>query len=260
MAYYSYLSLKIPGNGNDDDFNWLVTSTDRNTADTFFRVLLENKELKLGTKKDRVIKIHELTRQSSRLWSIDCDDGDVGATLHFALSGKNDASNTAEDTVLHDLVGKIKIYWMGGRAGLQWRVIAQQTAVNVDDDWLSGYSFFIRRRGYPNSYWYHDANGTWLSNDKRTRLVVSITGAQVMAAKIPLIASDKIVISTIGPGGELQPIKIRKSGSWTEERTFSFGDFLTSFSVDDGDKKRIVISEPGRGDSFELCEGIPCYF
>jgi hypothetical protein len=81
-----------------------------------------------------------------------------------------------------------------------------------------------------------------------------------MAAKIPLIASDKIVISTIGPGGELQPIKIRKSGSWTEERTFSFGDFLTSFSVDDGDKKRIVISEPGRGDSFELCEGIPCYF
>ncbi|GFF50360.1 hypothetical protein IFM61392_02210 [Aspergillus lentulus] len=225
MAYYTYLSLKIP-----------------------------------GSTKAKVIKIHKLTRQSSRLWSINCDDGDVGATLHFALSGKNDSANTAEGTVLHDLIGKIKIYWMGGRAGLQWRVIAQQTAVNVDDDWLSGYSFFIRRRGYSNSYWYHDGKGTRLSNDKRTRFVVSITGAQVMAAKIPLIASDRIVISTIGPGGELQPIKFRKSGSGTDQSTFSFGDFLTSFNVDGGDNNRIVISEPGRGDSFELCEGIPCYF
>ncbi|GIJ98858.1 hypothetical protein Aspvir_000979 [Aspergillus viridinutans] len=254
MAYYTYLSLKRPGDGNDDDFNWIVTSTDRNTADTLFRILLENKQIKLGSAKTKVINIYELNRQSSRLWTINCDDGDVGATLHFALSGKNDPGNTAEGTVLKDLIGKIKIYWMGGRAGLQWRVIAQQTAVNVDDDWLSGYSFFIRRRGYPNSYWYQDQNGTWLSDHKRTRFVVTIIEARVMSATIPLIASDKIVISTLGPGGELQPIRIHKSGSGTVQ-TFLFGDLLTSFNVDNNDRK-IVFSEPGRGDSFELCEGI----
>ncbi|GIJ88515.1 hypothetical protein Asppvi_007439 [Aspergillus pseudoviridinutans] len=253
MAYYSYLALKRPGDGNDDNYNWLVISPDRNSTDTFFRILLENQQLKLGSQKNKVINIHELKRESSRFWTINCDDGDVGATLHFALSGKNESGNTAEGTVLNDLVGKIKVYWMGGRTGLQWRVIAQQTAVNVDDDWLSGYSFFIRRRGYPNSYWYqNDKNTTILSDNKRTRYVVTITGTRVMSPKIPLIASDRIVISIIGPGGELQPIRIRKSGSGTTQNKFLFSDFLTSFNVDNNE---IVISEPGTGDSFELCEG-----
>jgi hypothetical protein len=258
MAYYSYLCLKRPGDGNDDDYNWLVISPDRNTTDTFFRILLENQQIKLGNPQSKVINIYQLNRESSRFWTINCDDGDVGATLHFALSGKNASANTAEGTVLNDLIGKIKIYWMGGRITYQWRVIAQQTAVNKDDDWLSGYSFFIRRRGYPNSYWYHDQTGTWLSDHRRTRFVVTITGAKVMSPKIPLIASDKIVISTIGPGGELRPIRIQKSGSETVQTKFSFGDFLTSFNVyvDNNDDRKIVISEPGSGDSFELCEGI----
>ncbi|RHZ58692.1 hypothetical protein CDV55_104333 [Aspergillus turcosus] len=122
MAYYSYLSLKRLGDGNDDDFNWLVISPDRNTADTFFCILLENKQLRLGLEKQKVVNIHELNRESSRLWTINCDDGDIGATLHFALSGKDEWKNTAKRTVLNDLIGKIKIYWMGGRTGLQWKI------------------------------------------------------------------------------------------------------------------------------------------
>lgn len=256
MAYYNYLSLKIPADANDDEYNWLVISPDRNTADTFFRILLENKQLKLGSQKQKVVNISELNRESSRLWTINCDDGDIGATLHFALSGKNDAANTAQGTVLNDLIGKIKIYWMGGRAGLQWRIIAQQTSVNVDDDWLSGYSFFIRRRGYPNSYWYRDERGgIRLSDDRRTRFVVTIT-PKVTSPKVPLIASDEIRISTIGPRGELVPIRLQKSGVETFEAIFCrFGDLLTSFAVHND--RTIAFSEPGCGDSFELCEGIP---
>lgn len=254
MAYYSYLSLKRPGDGNDDNYNWLVISPDRNTADTFFRILLENKQIKLGNQRTKVINMYELNRESSRLWTINCDDGDIGATLHSALSGKNDSSNTAEDTVLHDFIGKIKIYWMGGRTGLQWKIIAQQTAVDLDNDWLSGYSFFIRRRGFPSSYWYVDDKGLWLSHDKRTRFVIALTEASVTPRKVPLIARDKIKISTIGSNGELVPIRTRRSGSDKVQTTFLFGDFLTSFNVDNDGK--IVVSEPGRGDSFEPCEGI----
>ncbi|EQK97703.1 hypothetical protein G6O67_006781 [Ophiocordyceps sinensis] len=255
MAYYNYLALKRPGDSLDDDYNWLVVSPDRNTTDTFFRLLLENRELKLGSKKSTTVTIHEIKRESSRFWTIDSSDRDVGATLHFALSGKNDSSNTAENTVLNDLVGKIKIYWMGGRASQQWKIIGQQATVDVDNDWLSGYSFFIRRRGFPNSYWHMD-KGICLSDSKRTRFVVSIRKPTTMAPKIPLIASDQITISTIGPGGELEPLKAPRSGAGTETR-FQFGDFLTRFSVDQADGRTIVYTEAGRGDSFELCEGIP---
>ncbi|KJZ69770.1 hypothetical protein HIM_10829 [Hirsutella minnesotensis 3608] len=256
MAYYSYLALKRPGDANDDDYNWLVVSPDRNTTDTFFRILLENKELKLGNQKTNIVKIHEIKRESSRFWTIDSSDGDVGATLHFALSGKNNSSNTAKDTVLHDLIGRIKLYWMGGRVSYQWKIIGQQAAIDVDNDWLSGYSFFIRRRGYPNSYWHFVDGRVRLSDTKRTRFVISIREPKTTAPKIPLIASDHITISTIGPHGELEPVKAPRSGAGTETR-FRFSDFLTRFSVDHADSERVVYLEAGRGDSFELCEGIP---
>jgi hypothetical protein len=255
MAYYSYLSLKRQYDRNDDDFDWLVISADRNTADTFFRILLENKQIRLGLTEWKVINIHELKRESSRLWTINCDDRAIGATLHSALSGKNDSDNTADGTVLNDLIGKIKIHWMGNRAGLQWKIIAQQTSVNVDNDWLSGYCFFIRRRGYPNSYWYRDENGgILLSDDKRTRFVVTIT-SEVLSPKVPLIASDGIRISIIDPSGELTPISLQKGGAETSEPICCrFGDLLTSFAVDNN--RKIVFSDLGCGDSFELCDGI----
>ncbi|KAL3475850.1 hypothetical protein BJX99DRAFT_258931 [Aspergillus californicus] len=127
MAYHSYLSLKKFGDGNSENWNWLVTSTDRDTADTLFRILLENKELKLAS----TLKIHELNRESSRLWTVDSVTPDIGALLHSALSGANE---DAKGTPLSDLVGKIKLYWMGGRITYQWRTIPQQTYVNTDDD------------------------------------------------------------------------------------------------------------------------------
>ncbi|KJZ74941.1 hypothetical protein HIM_05672 [Hirsutella minnesotensis 3608] len=250
---YNYLALKRPGDSNDDDYNWLVVSPDRNTTDTFFRVLLENEELKLGSQKLTIVKIHEIKRESSRFWTINSSDGDVGATLHSALSRKNNSSNTAENTVLNDFIGKIKLYWMGGRTSYQWKIIGQQATVDVDSDWLSG---------TVSSYADGDfQTPTGISTKEYAFLTASELGSSSAsgsprAPKIPLIASDHITISTIGPGGELEPLNAPRSGTGTETR-FQFGDFLTRFSVDHADGKTIVYTEAGRGDSFQLCEGIP---
>ncbi|RLL93218.1 hypothetical protein CFD26_100876 [Aspergillus turcosus] len=270
MIYYSYFWLKKPG-VVEWKHNYLVISPDRNTADTFFRVLDENRSLVVeGTRK---VNIKELNRESSQIWTYDCDDNGLPYQLNLTVSG-NCPEAYYEVPAWRDLLGKIKILPMSwitavGHNPTGWKMLPE-LHLGVDNDCLSGYSFYVRRRGFPDAHWYNDDGVISLSRHKRSRFIVTVQ-TELQSPKIPIIARDRVKIEWVGVNSTRISLDVSKGFlalTLGEAKPFRFSDFLQRFSIvynnlsDPGypyaNSKITWCSASGNNnDSFELCEGVP---
>ncbi|KAL2843420.1 hypothetical protein BJX68DRAFT_243962 [Aspergillus pseudodeflectus] len=277
MVYYNYLWVKQTGQ-SADQWHYIVVSADRNTADTFFRILDTNRSFtipRLNTSES----IKDLTRVSPQLWTYDCVDASMPARLNFVVSGN--APEVADKIpAFADVMGKIKIVHMGPINTLRgdasgWTIPTPKMDFPLDgEDWLSGYSFYVRRRGFPNVYWYNDGGLITLSQHKRSRFIVTVQNSRLRpSAKIPIIAKDKLKIQWVGGDSTRRPLDIIGgflAVSTGETKLFDFSDLSQRFSIlwaEDGssepnnpykDVKITWSSESGsNNDSFELCEGMP---
>jgi hypothetical protein len=269
MPYYSYLWLKKPG-VSENLFNYLVISADRNTADTLFRVLDENRSVVIDS--SNVVNIKELNRESSQIWTYDCDDNELPYRLNRIVSGNYPLDHNKEPS-LRDLVGKVKIIQMSvtntvGKDLTGWKMLPE-LHLGIDHDCLSGYSFYVRRRGSPDAFWCNDGGVISLSQHKRSRFIVTVQ-TRHQAPKIPIIAKDKVEVQWVGVDSTraLDVSKGFLALSLGETEVLYFSDFLQRFSIvfsdsaqpgdPYADSKISWSSESGKdNDSFELCDGVP---
>jgi hypothetical protein len=232
MAYYSYLWLKKPG-VSENLFNYLVISADRNTADTLFRVLDENRSLVIDS--SNVVNIKELNRESSQIWTYDCDDNELPYRVNRIVSGSYPLEHNQAPS-LRDLVGKVKIVQMSvtntvGKDPTGWKMLPE-LHLGVDDDRLSGYSFYVRRRGSPDAFWYNDGGVISLSQHKRSRFIVTVQ-TRHRVPKIPIIAKDKVEVQWVDVDSTraLDVSKGFLALSLGETEVLYFSDFLQRFSI-----------------------------
>ncbi|KAI9375040.1 hypothetical protein BJX61DRAFT_209430 [Aspergillus egyptiacus] len=272
MVYVNYISTK-PGAGSG---LWVVVSPDRNTADTLFRILQANRGQPLKVPKTdedgaaSTLTAQRIDRLSPKFWAVDLQEGQGSIASLAAATSSNDS-----DSAFGPIAGKIVVYRMGDcpSPGL----IPLPAVCDIDHDFISGYSFFIRRRGYPNTYWYCCGNLICLSTTKRSRFIISIADAKedqkLPAAKTPMLDQDHVNIEWIDRGAsriigledsEWLSVKARSP------KSFRFSDFRGRFylgnegTFDHPDPARIgttldVVcwSSPGVfQDTFELCYGI----
>ncbi|KAJ0423347.1 hypothetical protein BJY00DRAFT_310472 [Aspergillus carlsbadensis] len=271
MVYMHYIAAK-PADPNNDasQATWIALSPDRNTADTLFRILQdsEGKELKLpgassgGTTMSPV----GVERLSPKLWVLQAREG---AQLLAALSDALAPQSTGDqDSILASVTGKIFLY------PLQQNLnpgAALQPCDN-EHDYISGHSFFIRRCGYPNTYWYCCGNLVCLSSTKRSRFCMSIAQG-TRSTDTPLVDQDEVVVEWVD-NHERKRVVV-ESNDWLTvaahgSRTFRFSDFSRRFYLgnegtgDNPDPSRlgttldVVCWSPKHAfqDSFELCYGV----
>jgi hypothetical protein len=275
MPYYSYIWLKKP-DSSGNAYNYLVVSPDSNTADTLFRALDENKSL--AQDAYRTVNVKELYRESSQIWTYDCVDHDLPSLLSLTASG-NFPGVDSKEPALRDVLEKIKIIPMSfittvGQDLNRWKMLPG-LHLGVDNDCLSGYSFYVRRRGFPEVYWYNDDDDDdddviSLSRYKRSRFIVTVQ-TKLQSPKIPIIARDTVKVELVDQDSTRRSLDVSDGFlalSLGEPKLFHFSDFLQRFSIawsdfsDRGDpylgSKITWSSASGNGnDSFELCEGVP---
>ncbi|KAF7184780.1 hypothetical protein CNMCM7691_006338 [Aspergillus felis] len=271
MPYYAYFWSKKPG-GNDLNNNYLLISPDRNTADTLFRLLDENRSFPVVTAPPpKIVNIKELNRESSRVWTYDCDDDELPYRLTKLLSGTY-PDIYSKVPAFRDLLGKIKCVQMHlypGTTNIGWK-IPPELHMDSDDDCLSGYSFYVRRRGFPDVYWYNNVGIISLSQHKRSRFIVTVH-TKLRSPKIPIIARDKVKVQWVDVDSTRRSLDISNGFlalDLGKTKLFHFSDFLQRFSImyNDSsessnpyvDSKIAWSSESGNNnDGFELCEGVP---
>lgn len=125
------------------------------------------------------VNIKELNRESSQIWTYDCDDNELLYQLNLTVSG-NFPEVHSKEPALRSFVGKVKITQINlassiGPDPTGWKMLPK-LHLGVDNDCLSGYSFYVRRRGFPDVYWYNDDDDDdddviSLSQHKRSRLL-----------------------------------------------------------------------------------------
>jgi hypothetical protein len=272
MPYYSYFWLKKTG-VTENEFNYLVASPDKSTADTLFRLLDEYRNLPAVSTPPKTLNIKELNRESSRLWTYDCDDNELPYRLNALLSG-NFPDFPTKIPAFRDLLGKIKfvqLYRINtvGTNPSGWKMLPE-VHMDFDDDCLSGYSFYVRRRGFPDVYWYNNGGIISLSQHKRSRFIVTVH-TKLRSPRIPIIARDKVKVQWVDVDSTRRSLDISNGFlalGVGKTKLFHFSDFLQRFSIiyNDSsessnpymDSKIAWSSESGNNnDGFELCEGVP---
>jgi hypothetical protein len=270
MPYYSYLLLKKPDSGKNW-YNYLVISPDRNTADTLFRALDEHRSLAVDPAT--TLNLKEFNRESSQIWTYDCDENQLPYQVYRFVSGAWPwPEEYSKQAALSDFVGKVTIIQMSmnSRGGdlSGWKLLPE-LHLGVDNDCLSGYSFYVRRCGFPDVYWYNDGGVISLSQHKRSRFIVTVQ-TRHRAPKIPIIAKDKVEVEWVDVDST-RALDVSKGFlvlSLGETEVLYFSDFLQRFSIvysdsaqpgdPYADSKISWSSESGKNnDSFELCEGVP---
>ncbi|RAK74617.1 uncharacterized protein BO72DRAFT_450501 [Aspergillus fijiensis CBS 313.89] len=260
---------------------WLFISADRNTADNCFRILQENlgRTLKVPrgpTYGDRHFTPQAITRASPRFWTVQIGENNLEAFsgLGAAVALTSDTGET--DSVFHPIKGKMLCYWMGAYSNGMSRVLPELGHGDREFDTLSGYSFFVRRRGYTTSYWYCDGSMIYLSDTKRSRFTITITDAAgtpwtpKAKERVPLIYSDHVAISWSTAKGKSLRVGLDDQDDGLivtggDQQIFTFRDFSGRFYLRDRDVLHEQTHTTVQGvcwsdrvafeDSFEVCYG-----
>ncbi|KAL4804565.1 hypothetical protein BDV18DRAFT_161660 [Aspergillus unguis] len=273
MVYMHYIASRPINSGtNAPHFVWVVISPDRNTADTLFRILQDNKGRSLtvpsvGFNSTTLTPLN-IERLSPKLWVLHIREspGDVG---YLGTAICPHISNDV-DPAFDPVSGKMFLYAMGNYPDLGAKLLPG--TLDFDHDFISGYSFFVRRRGYPNTYWYCCGNLVCLSTTKRSRFIVRIADRNDDdSTKTPLLNHDRVLIEWIDRDGT-KPVGIdnEQLSVKASPKPFQFSDFEGRFylgnegSLDNPDPARmgtaldlVCWSPDVFQDSFELCYGIP---
>ncbi|KAL4922114.1 hypothetical protein BDW62DRAFT_217933 [Aspergillus aurantiobrunneus] len=277
MVYMHYIASKPVESGtNSPHFVWVVLSPDRNTADTLFRILQANRGKSLIVPTVNVgsttLTPVDIERLSPKLWVLQIKE----SPENVAALGTAICPHTSHDVdaAFDPVSGKMFLYSMGNYPDLGAKLLP--ATCDIDHDYISGYSFFIRRCGYPNTYWYCCGNLICLSTTKRSRFIVTIAGNDTGESKTPIVNEDRVRIQWVDRGGcrnvgvddnEWLTVKAKDSTS------FHFSDFQGRFYL--GNEGTLDNSDPGRPastldvvcwsapqafqDSFEVCYGIPAH-
>jgi hypothetical protein len=199
MVYMHYIAAKPADPGNySSQSTWIALSPDRNTADTLFRILQDSvgKEMKLpgALSGGTTMTPTGVERLSPKLWVLQAKEG---AQLLAALSDALAPQSSGDlDSVLASVTGKIFLHPLQNvnpGAALQ--------PCDDEHDYISGHSFFIRRCGYPNTYWYCCGNLVCLSTTKRSRFCVSIAQG-TRSTDTPLVDQDEVVVEWVDSHGK----------------------------------------------------------
>ncbi|KAL4875109.1 hypothetical protein BJY04DRAFT_232884 [Aspergillus karnatakaensis] len=277
MVYMHYLASRpVNSATNSPHFVFIVISPDRNTADTLYRILQSNqgRPLSVPTVSSGATTLtpQGIERLSPKLWVLQVKEspenvGSLGTAICPHTS--HDA-----DPAFDPVAGKMFLYSMGTYPDLGAKLLPG--ACDVDHDYISGYSFFVRRRGYPNTYWYCCGNLICLSTTKRSRFVISIADgspAEQASSHTPMVHQDRVVIEWVDRDTRKRVGVV--DNDWLAVKTtkateFSFSDFQDRFylgnegTLDNPDPSRLgttldVVCWSSRElfqDSFELCYGI----
>ncbi|KAL4999789.1 hypothetical protein BDV10DRAFT_193323 [Aspergillus recurvatus] len=277
MVYMHYIASRPANSGtNAPHFVWVVLSPDRNTADTLFRILQDNigKSLNVpsvGIATTTLTPV-DIERLAPKLWVLQIKE----SPENVAFLGTAICPHTAHDVdpVFDPVSGKMFLYSMGNYPDLGAKLLPAVS--DFDHDYISGYSYFVRRRGYPSTYWYCCGNLICLSTTKRSRFTVTIAddyGAGGSSSIRPMINRDHVSIEWIEKDGRKQ-VGV-DANEWLTVKaknptSFQFSDFQGRFylgnegTLDNPDPERlaatldVVCWSPGVfQDSFELCYGIP---
>ncbi|KAL4901988.1 hypothetical protein BDW74DRAFT_187003 [Aspergillus multicolor] len=276
MVYMHYIASRPANSGtNAPHFVWIVLSPDRNTADTLFRILQDNvgKSLNVpsvGITTTTLTPIG-IDRLAPKLWVLEIKESPENiASLGMAICPH--VSHDV-DPVFDPVSGKMFLYSMGNYPDMGAKLLP--AASDFDHDYLSGYSYFIRRRGYPSTYWYCCGNLICLSTTKRSRFIITISdekGGGDPGWKRPMINADHVSIEWIEKDGRK---KLGLEDEWLSvkskrAKSFHFSDFQGRFylgnegTLDNPDPARLETtldvvcwSDQVFQDSFELCYGIP---
>jgi hypothetical protein len=217
------------------------------------------------------MNIKELNRESSRVWTYDCDDEELPYRISILLAGTH-PDFYSKVPAFRDLLGKIKCVQMHlfpGTTNIGWK-IPPELHMDSDDDCLSGYSFYVRRCGFPDVYWYNNGGIISLSQHKRSRFIVTVH-TKLRSPRIPIIARDKVKVQWVDVDSTRRSLDISNGFlalGVGKTKLFHFSDFLQRFSIiyNDSsessnpymDSKIAWSSESGNNnDGFELCEGVP---
>ncbi|KAL4790549.1 hypothetical protein BDV19DRAFT_401944 [Aspergillus venezuelensis] len=278
MVYMHYIASRPAVSGtNAPHFVWVVISPDRNTADTLFRILQDNKGKSLTVPSVEAAGASltplDIERLSPKLWVLQIKE----SPDHVALLSTAICPHVSQDvdTEFSPVSGKMFLYSMGNYPDLGAKLLP--AACDIDHDYISGYSFFIRRSGYPNTYWYCCGNLICLSTTKRSRFLVTIadraSDRDHVHSKTPMVGQDEVIIQWIERdrcsqvGVDRNEWLTVKSDNTT---SFRFSDFEGRFYL--GNEGTLDNTDPARlgtsldavcwskprvfQDSFELCYGI----
>ncbi|KAL6230675.1 hypothetical protein BDW75DRAFT_234201 [Aspergillus navahoensis] len=277
MVYMHYIASRPANSGtNAPHFVWVVLSPDRNTADTLFRILQDNigKSLKVpsvGIAATTLTPV-DIERLAPKLWVLQIKE----SPENVAFLGTAICPHTAHDVdpAFDRVSGKMFLYAMGNYPDLGAKLLP--AASDFDHDYISGYSYFVRRRGYPSTYWYCCGNLICLSTTKRSRFIVTIAdeqGGGDNSSKRPMINRDHVYIEWIERDSRKQvgvDINEWLTVKAKSPMTFQFSDFEGRFylgnegTLDNPDAARlgttldtVCWSSEVFQDSFELCYGVP---
>lgn len=274
MVFYTYFFNTTPRSTSAEWLdNYLIISPDRNTSDTFFRVLHDNRTFEVPPQGPYTFT--DLKRVSPSVWTYTISSEQDRAMPSYLNKLLGAAMTATNPTVWNGLIGKIKIIWMGNVnwppvVQTPWTSWQQLPAQPGDDhDTLSGFSFFVRRRGYSNAYWYCEGGDISLSQQKRSRFVVTIHPGH--RETLPIIATDKVKIQWMSPDSNKKSVDIKSdSGTLTvttgRAKIIRFSSFMRKFSIGYGQSDHTNpyagctirwSSVAAAGESFELCDGIP---
>ncbi|KAL4767907.1 hypothetical protein BDW60DRAFT_226102 [Aspergillus nidulans var. acristatus] len=279
MVYMHYIASRPANSGtNAPHFVWVVLSPDRNTADTLFRILQDNigKSLNVpsvGIATTTLTPV-DIERLAPKLWVLQIKE----SPENVAFLGTAICPHTAHDVdpAFDSVSGKMFLYSMGNYPDLGAKLLP--AASDFDHDYISGHSYFIRRRGYPSTYWYCCGNLICLSTTKRSRFIVRIADEHEAGERLPkrpMVNEDQVSIEWIEKVGRKR-VGVDANEWLTVKaetpKSFRFSDFQGRFylgnegTLDNPDSARVgttldVVcwSSEVFQDSFELCYGIPPY-
>ncbi|KAB8229000.1 uncharacterized protein BDW43DRAFT_315336 [Aspergillus alliaceus] len=279
MVHYTYVTYQSTGDGNlGEYFNWVMVTPDRNTANTYFRALQQFQTVidsdvngNPGAKRT----FTSVDRYNSQFWTYDSDNGENFHLAARALCGNPKMKQVNPD--FSSVFGKIRVYWIGAYADGRFRTFFPHDdgAGGADDgDMLSGYSFFVKRRGI-HDYWCLASSGyVILASSRRSRFIFTILqkSGQKMYPKMPITDDDEVKIEVLDQGLRI-PIGVNSSnqlvvGAGLSHQRFTFHDLKARFSLSqgrtqhaNGDESLSIVTwtsteSLGSADSFEIIDGI----
>ncbi|KAF7586088.1 hypothetical protein BBP40_009596 [Aspergillus hancockii] len=264
MAYYTYVYYESDHDSRFGEyFNWLLVAPDQNIANILYRILLEKRSFwRVAPKVERTFT--NIGRMSSNVWTYDSTDGEDFHYLGQALSGRPDTVMLNPD--YKRVIGKVRVYWLGRYHERGLKMLPEIRS--IDDDLLSGYSFFVRRRGASDASWFYErkdgtirpSSGLW-----RSRFIITVRKANV-DSKLPMVDDDEVMIEVVASSVSTKRLRLGVLDGGTlsvnaEPTWFKFRDFRSNFYTKWGDPLTVAWAEnPGRAESYELSDGVEVDF
>lgn len=216
-----------------------------------------------------------MDRHGSQFWTYDCANGEYFHEAARALCGNPKMKQVNPEFA--SVFGKIRVYWIGAYRSGRFRTFIPQNdgfGGADDSDVLSGYSFFVKRRGI-NDWWYLASSGNVIvDGSRRSRFIITMLqkSGQTNYPKMPITDDDEVRIEVLERGIRI-PVGLKSdnelvAGTNLSHQKFTFRDLRSRFSLSpgtiqhvDGDRERVSIvtwtkmESLGGADSFEVVDG-----